>query len=182
MRVGYIRVSTIDQNKSMQVDALEAAGCEKIFSDSVSGATADRPGLDELIKFVRSGDCVVVWKVDRLGRSLKDLLEIIDGLKEKNVSFVSITDGFDTNTTTGNLFFQIMAVLAEYERNLIRERTRAGLDAARARGRTGGRKKKLSTDQVSTLKKMYESKEHSLREICDLFNISKPTLYRYVEE
>jgi len=182
MKIGYVRVSTHDQNKELQADALKKAGCGKIYSDNVSGVKADRPGLNDALQFLRAGDCLVVWRLDRLGRNLKHLIEIVDDLENRGIGFVSITEGFDTTTNGGKLVFQIFGALAEFERNLIRERTRAGLEAARARGRMGGRKFKLNAEQVSTLRAMYESKNHTLKEICSTFEITKPTLYRYLEK
>ena len=182
MKVGYTRISTQDQNQDLQIDALNNAGCERIFSDKVSGAKADRPGLNEVLEYLRPGDCLVVWKLDRLGRNLKHLIEVVEDLKSKKIGFVSLQDGFDTTTNGGKFVFQIFGAMAEFERDVIRERTRAGLDAARARGRTGGRKEKLNTTQVAALKTMYESKKHSLGEICSTFDIAKPTIYRYLEK
>ena len=179
MKIGYSRISTHDQNEDLQKDALVMAGCEKIYSDSVSGARVNRPGLDDALQYVRAGDCLVVWRLDRLGRNLKHLINVVDDLESRGVGFVSLTEGFDTTTNGGKLVFQIFGALAEFERNLIKERTRAGLEAARARGRLGGRKHKLSSKQISTLRAMYESKKHTLKEICTTFEITKPTLYRY---
>ena len=182
MKVGYTRISTLDQNQDLQLDALKNAGCEKFFSDKASGAKSDRPGLNEALGFLRSGDCLVVWKLDRLGRNLKHLIEVVEDLKSKKIGFVSLQDGFDTTTSGGKFVFQIFGAMAEFERDIIRERTRAGLDAARARGRTGGRKEKLNATQIAALKTMYESKKHSLGEICSTFGITKPTIYRYLEK
>ncbi len=179
MKVGYIRISTQDQNQDLQLDALKEAGCEKFFSDKVSGAKAERPGLTAALAFLRKGDSLVVWKLDRLGRNLKHLIGIFEDLESKKIGFVSLQDGFDTSTKGGKFVFQIFGALAEFERNLTRERTRAGLEAARARGRLGGRKEKLKPDQVATLKAMYDSKKHSLGEICSTFDVTKPTIYRY---
>jgi DNA invertase Pin-like site-specific DNA recombinase len=180
MKVGYARVSTIEQNPELQFDALRSAGCEKIFQDKISGAKAERPGLAEALAYLRPGDSLVVWRLDRLGRSLKHLLEVVEELEGRGVSFVVLQDGFDTATINGKLFFQIFGALAEFERNLIRERTMAGLTAARARGRKGGRKEKLTAKQVETLRKMADSRQHSVMEICRLLSISKPTYYRYL--
>ena len=181
MKIGYARVSTTDQNLDLQKDALEKAGCEKIFVDQASGAKTARPGLDQALEYVRKGDVLVCWRLDRLGRSLKHLIEVVEDLEKRGVGFVSLQEGFDTTTSGGKLVFQIFGALAEFERNLIRERTKAGLKAARARGRSGGRRQKLSQEQIATLKKLYDSKDHSLKEICDLFGITKPTLYRYLK-
>jgi len=181
MKIGYARVSTTDQNPELQLDALRQAGCEKIFQDKISGSKADRPGLSEALDYLRKGDCLVVWRLDRLGRSLKHLIQVIDDLDKRKIGFASIMEGFDTTTSGGKLVFQIFGALAEFERNLIRERTMAGLSAARARGRLGGRRKKLTETQVEVLKEMYAGKKHSVQYLCDFFEISKPTLYRYVK-
>lgn len=182
MKIGYSRISTQEQNADLQLDALKKAGCEKFFSDRVSGAKADRPGLAEALAYARAEDSLVVWRLDRLGRNLKHLLEVVEGLEKRGIGFVSIQDGVDTATNGGKFVFHIFGALAEFERNLIRERTRAGLEAARARGRIGGRKEKLTSTQIATLKAMYESKAHALGEICNTFHITKPTLYRYLEK
>ena len=182
MKIGYARVSTLEQHPEMQIDALKDSGCEKIYSDKVSGAKADRPGLQDALEYVRQGDCLVVWRLDRLGRSLKHLIEVVEGLESRGVGFISLQEGFDTTTSGGKLIFQIFGALAEFERNLIRERTRAGLVAARARGRVGGRREKLSSAQIETLKKMYESRQHTVKEICGVLGITKPTLYRYLSK
>lgn len=181
MKIGYARVSTGDQNPELQIDALQKAGCEKIFTDTISGAKTDRPELKKALDYVRKDDCLVVWRLDRLGRSLKHLIEVVEGLEAQGTGFISLQEGFDTTSSGGKLVFQIFGALAEFERNLIRERTRAGLDAARARGRVGGRKAKLDNNQVITLKAMHESRKHTIKEICGVFGISKPTFYRYLE-
>jgi DNA invertase Pin-like site-specific DNA recombinase len=173
MKIGYARVSTLEQNAQLQQDALNEAGCEKIYTDQVSGVKEDRPGLQEALDYVRKGDSLVVWRLDRLGRSLKHL-------ESRSVGLVSLQEGLDTTTAGGRLIFHIFGALAEFERNLIRERTQAGLAAARARGRKGGRKHKLEPEQVETLHRMYHSKQHSIKEICQVMGISKPTLYAYL--
>ena len=180
MKIGYARVSTLDQNPELQMDALEQAGCEKIYSDKISGAKTTRPGLDDALEYARKGDCLVVWRLDRLGRSLKHLIKVVEELEAEGVGFISQQEGFDTTTSGGKLVFQIFGALAEFERNLIQERTIAGLKAARARGRIGGRKAKLDSDQISTLNIMHESRKHTIKEICSVFGISKPTFYRYL--
>lgn len=181
MKIGYARVSTLEQNPELQLDALKSAGCEKVYKDKVSGAKAERPGLAEALSFVRPGDCLVVWRLDRLGRSLKHLIEVVEDLEERGVGFVSLQEGFDTTTSGGKLIFQIFGALAEFERNLIQERTKAGLEAARARGRKGGRRNKLKPEQVDTLRRMSKSRQHTVKEICRVMGISKPTYYRYLE-
>jgi len=180
MKIGYARVSTLEQNPEMQIDALKSSGCDKIYSDQVSGVRTDRPGLQEALDFTRPGDCLVVWRLDRLGRSLKHLIAVVEDLEARDVGFISLQEGFDTTTSGGKLVFQIFGALAEFERNLIRERTKAGLAAARARGRLGGRKEKLTPDQVATMRRMSESRQHTIVEICKVMGISKPTYYRYM--
>jgi DNA invertase Pin-like site-specific DNA recombinase len=178
--IGYARVSTQDQTPALQTDELKKAGCEKIYEDKASGTKEDRPSLQEMLSNLRKGEVVVVWRLDRLGRSLKHLLQIVEELEAKGVGFKSLTEGFDTTTSGGKLIFQIFGALGEFERNLIVERTKAGLEAARARGRKGGRKEKLNDKQVATLQGMYASKKHSIAEIGRTFGISRPTVYRYV--
>lgn len=183
MRIGYARVSTKDQNLDRQIDSLTAAGCEKIFSDKISGVKFERPELTMLTSQIRSGDVVVIYKLDRLGRSLKDLLTIVSDFEEKGVSFISLQDNIDTTTASGKLIFHIFASLAEFERDLISERTKAGLSAARARGRMGGRPKGLSDEAKKTAlaaETLYRTGDHSISEICGQLGISKPTLYNYL--
>ena len=182
MLIGYARVSTLDQSPELQQDALQAAGCEKIFTDKITGTAKTRPELDKLKEQLREGDTLVVWRLDRLGRSLKDLIEWVAYLETKGVEFKSLQESIDTTTSTGKLVFHMFAALAEFERNLIRERTQAGLAAARARGRKGGRTKALSPKQRRRAVELYDSKEISVKEICTMFSISKPTLYSYVRE
>ena len=148
MKIGYARISTADQNLELQTDALEKAGCEKIFTDRASGAKDDRPGLINAVEFCREGDSLVVWKLDRLGRSLKHLIETINVLHEKKVGFVSLQESIDTTTSGGKLIFHVFGALAEFERELIRERTNAGLASARSRGRLGGRPKLMTDKQL----------------------------------
>jgi DNA invertase Pin-like site-specific DNA recombinase len=180
MKIGYARISTHDQSVDLQRDALAAAGCEKIFQDTASGAKSERAGLAEAVEFARAGDTLVVWKLDRLGRSLKHLIETINQLHEKGVGFASLQENIDTTTSGGKLIFHVFGALAEFERELIRERTQAGLRAARARGRKGGRKEKLSPKQVEMAKAMVADPNISISAICETLKISKPTLYRYV--
>jgi DNA invertase Pin-like site-specific DNA recombinase len=182
MLVGYARVSTLEQNLSLQVDALIQAGCEKIFEDKVSGAKAERPGLQAAFEYVRPGDTLVVWSLDRLGRSLKHLIETVGQLEEREIGLYSLHEAIDTKTAGGRLVFQIFGALAEFERNLIRERTLAGLSAARARGRRGGRPKALNVTKTELLYKLYDEKEYTVKEICGLLAISKPTLYAYLRQ
>jgi len=179
MLVGYCRVSTKDQNVDLQKDALKAAGCEVIFDDvGISGVKATRPGLDKALACVRSGDVLVIWKLDRLGRSLRNLIELVSDLKEREVQFRSLTEGFDTTTPAGRVLFHIIGALAEMERDLIRERTSAGLTAARARGRHGGRKKNLTNGALRAAKAMMADRDTSPAEIAKTLNVSRATLYR----
>jgi DNA invertase Pin-like site-specific DNA recombinase len=182
MNIGYARGSTIDQNLDLQIDALNAAGCEKIFTDRITVTKFDRPELNELKRILRDGDTVVVWKLDRMGRGLRDLIKTMDEYKAKGVGFKSLTDGIDTTTSTGNLVFQMFGALAEYERNLIVERTQAGLRAGRARGKLGGRPKRLSDEQKDFLRKMPADKNITLQTIVDTFKISKATMYNVVHK
>jgi len=179
MFVGYARVSTHDQNLESQLDALENAGCEKIFQDHASGAKTARPGLDEALEYARKGDTLVVWRLDRLGRTLVHLVQTVTQLEQRGVGFKSLQESIDTTNSSGRLVFHIFSALAEFERNLIRERTKAGLAAARARGRKGGRPKKLDRKKTQLLYQLYDAKEHTVKEICQILGISKPTLYDY---
>jgi DNA invertase Pin-like site-specific DNA recombinase len=182
MLIGYARVSTDDQNLHLQRDALAAGGCEKVFEDKASGAKADRPGLTAAIEFARRGDLLVIWRLDRLGRSLKDLIRLAELLDGRGVGLRSLTDSIDTSSSGGRLVFHMFGALAEFERQLIRERTTAGLAAARARGRFGGRRKALDPDKRRLAVQLYAERKHTVREICRLMGISKPTLYSYVGE
>jgi len=181
MRVGYARVSSDDQNLDLQLDALRKAGCKKILEDRKSGARADRPGLTRLMETVREGDVVVIWRLDRLGRSLRDLLDLAARLEAEGVGLKCIQDNIDTTSSGGKFIFQVFGALAEFERNIIKERTQAGLAAARARGRTGGRPKALDSKEQRLLVKLHKAREHSIAQLCRMFNISKPTLYSYLE-
>ena len=184
MRVGYARVSTKDQSLDLQLDALRKAECEEVFSEVASGAKTARPVLDEVLSRLRVGDVLVIWKLDRLGRSLKHLVTLATELMEQEVGLVSLNDPIDTTTPQGRLIFNIFASLAEFERDLIRERTQAGLEAARARGRTGGRPRGLSKQAEATAmaaETLYREGRLSTQEICDQLGISKPTLYAYLK-
>jgi DNA invertase Pin-like site-specific DNA recombinase len=183
MLVGYARVSTDDQTLALQLDALQAASCEKLFTDTMSGAKAERPGLSEALEFCRPGDVLAVWRLDRLGRSLTQLIALMTTLDEKGVGFKSLTEQIDTTTSGGKLIFHIFGALAEFERNLIRERTKAGLAAARARGRQGGRPKTKALDtprKIQLAQKMYDDPENTIEDICRAMGISRATLYRYI--
>lgn len=181
MLVGYARVSTQEQTLDLQKDALNKLGCERTFADVISGAKQERKGLSEALEFVRHGDTLVVWKLDRLGRSLKHLIETVTTLHERGVGFKSLTEQIDTTTSGGKLIFHVFGALAEFERDLIMERTHAGLEAARARGRQGGRPRRLDEKKLKMLSALYTDKSHSINDICSTLNISKSTLYRYVE-
>lgn len=189
MLIGYARVSTDDQTLDLQVDALTAAGCEerRIYTDQVSGTTTERAGLAKALEMLREGDTLVVWRLDRLGRSLPHLIEVVADLKARHIGFRSLTESIDTTTPAGELIFHIFGALAQFERNLIRERTTAGLAAARARGRFGGGQRKLSPQQASLLQATYEARDatghpiHTIDTICEMFKISRATLFRYVK-
>ncbi len=181
MLVGYARVSTLEQEIALQIDALKNAGCKKIFKDKISGVKTERPGLDAAIKFLRPGDTLLVWRLDRLGRSLKHLIETVTPLEQQGIGFRSLQESMNTTTSGGKLIFQIFGALAEFERNLIRERTMAGLKAARARGRKGGRPKALNEKQIEWARQLYNDKADSVKDICKTLNISKPTLYNYLK-
>ena len=184
MFVGYARVSTHEQTLALQHDALQQASCDRVFTDTISGAkwtTQDRGGLNEALAFMRPGDTLVVWKLDRLGRSLRHLIETISLLQERGIGFKSLTEQIDTTSSGGKLIFHVFGALAEFERDLIRERTRAGLQAARARGRQGGRPRKLDAKKLKMLHALYDDKSNSVADILRTLNISKSTLYRYVK-
>jgi len=181
MFIGYARVSTQEQTLNLQQDALHKAGCDRIFTDIASGAKTERIGLEEALNYVRKGDTLVVWRLDRLGRSLPHLIATMTDLEERGIGFKSLTENIDTTTSGGKLIFHIFGALAEFERNLIRERTTAGLMAARARGRRGGRPHVLTERQRSIAQALYSDKQHSIAEICQTLKVSKATLYRYIQ-
>jgi DNA invertase Pin-like site-specific DNA recombinase len=178
--IGYARVSTDDQNASLQQDALKAAGCMKTFTDKASGSLASRPQLDRMLDQLRPGDVVVVWRLDRLGRSLKNLITLVEELAEKGVGFRSLTENIDTTTNSGKLVFHIFGALAEFERTLIRERTMAGLAAARARGRVGGRPPTMTPQKIKVAREMYDSREHTVEAIANTLGVSRKTVYRHL--
>jgi len=182
MLIGYARVSTNDQNLDLQKDALSKVGCEKIFSDEISGTVSSRPGLNKLQEQLRAGDTLVVWRLDRLGRSIRDLIDWVTKLENDGIGFMSLQESIDTTTSNGKLVFHLFAALAEFERNLISERTKAGLDAARARGRTGGRPKALDDENKKILIELYNEKKMPVNKLCEMMKISKPTLYSYVKQ
>jgi len=177
MLVGYARVSTDDQNLDLQADALTKAGCERLFRDQVSGAAAVKAALEEALAYLREGDTLVVWKLDRLGRTVKGLVELVDLLKVRGIQFRSLTDGIDTSTPAGRFFFHMMAALAEMERDLIRERTTAGLAAARARGRMGGRKLKLDDTKLDAARKLLDAGTPAVA-VAKALGVGRATLYR----
>ena len=181
MLIGYARVSTDDQSLNLQRDALEEIGCEQIFQDQMSGAKVERPGLRQALKYARAGDTLVVWRLDRLSRSLTDLIAVVTQLELESINFKSLHESIDTVSSSGKLVFHLFGALAEFERNLIRERTQAGLQAARARGRMGGRPKALNQTKRNLVVTLYDEKHHSVYQICQMMGISKPTLYKYVE-
>jgi DNA invertase Pin-like site-specific DNA recombinase len=182
MKIGYARVSTLEQTLDLQIDALKQAGCKKIITDKNRGSVADRSGLMKLKEDLREGDTVVVWRLDRLGRSLKHLIQWINELQTLGVGFTSLQESITTTTSTGQLIFHVFGALAEFERNLIRERSKSGLAAARARGRLGGRPKQLESNKRKLTVKLYQDREHTVQEICRMMGISKPTLYQYLRE
>jgi DNA invertase Pin-like site-specific DNA recombinase len=181
MLIGYARVSTADQTLDLQKDALQKAGCDRIFTDTASGAKSERVGLDEALSYVRPGDTLVVWRLDRLGRSLRHLIETITALNNRKIGFKSITESIDTTTSGGKLVFHIFGALAEFERDIIKERTQAGLTAARARGRLGGRPKALTSKKAQMAEALYKDKNNTIDEICKTLNISRATLYRNIK-
>src|SRR5437588_1261938 len=180
MLIGYARVSKHEQNLNLQLDALKAAGCEKIFTDKITSLKEERKGLDEALTFLRPGDVLVVWKLDRLGRTLRHLIDLVASFNERGIGFKSLKETIDTTTSTGKLIFHIFGALAEFERDIIHERTQAGLEAARARGKKGGRPRALSGKKIQTLRELYNGKKHSIPEICSILGISRSTVYRYV--
>lgn len=179
MFIGYARVSTDDQNLDLQIDALKMAGCEQLFTDQVSGAAAVKTGLEAALSYLREGDTLVVWKLDRLGRTVKGLVELADLLNSRGIQFRSLTDGIDTSTAAGRFFFHMMAALAEMERDLIRERTTAGLAAARARGRKGGRKLKLDDAKRDAARKLLEAGTPAV-DVAKTLGVGRATLYRHL--
>lgn len=180
MNIGYSRTSTDSQNDSLQLDALKEAGCEKIFSDVASGSKTDRVGLRECIEFARSGDVIVAWKLDRIGRSLKDLIETVNTLKSRDIGLKVLTQNLDTTTPSGMLIFHVFGAIAEFEKSLIQERTAAGLKIARARGRLGGRPKALDKKQVAVAESLYGDGKTSVSQICKTLGISRATFYRNI--
>jgi DNA invertase Pin-like site-specific DNA recombinase len=181
MNIGYARVSTHDQTLALQRDALEKAECEKIFTDQISGTKAERKGLEEALSHLRRGDTLVVWRLDRLGRSLRHLIDTITELNARGVGFKSLTENIDTTTSGGKLVFHIFGALAEFEREIIRERTQAGLQAARDRGKVGGRPKALTVKELQILRNMAADPSLTVSDICKTLGIGRTTFYRYVK-
>lgn len=178
--LGYARVSTVDQDAALQVDALEKAGCDRVFVDTMSGTVAHRPQLDKMLEHARDGDTIVVWRLDRLGRSLRQLITQVQELDNRGVGFRSLQESIDTTSPGGRLIFHVFGALAEFERDLITERTTAGLAAARARGRQGGRPAKLTSEQIRTAKRLYDDSELTVAEIGQVLGVSRATVYRSI--
>ncbi|WP_374091084.1 recombinase family protein [Methylomicrobium lacus] len=180
MLVGYARVSTQDQNPDLQLDALKVAGCEKMFVEKASGAQRDRPELLAALDYLRAGDCLVVWKLDRLARSLKQLIETVELLESRSIGLRSLTEAIDTTTAGGKLVFHVFGALAEFERSIIRERTKAGLEAARARGKKGGRPPALVAKDLAAAKAMLSDPEITMEEVAKRLRVAPSTLYRHL--
>lgn len=181
-RVGYARVSTEDQNPDSQTDRLTTAGCVKVFTDTASGTLDRRPQLDACLSYLRPGDQLVVTKLDRLGRSLRHLLALVTDLEQRKVDLVVLDQAIDTSTPVGKMLFAVIGAIAEFERDLISERTRAGLDAARARGRKGGRRPVMTAEKAKVARQMYDSREHTMAVIARTVGVSRATLYRHLGE
>ncbi len=178
--LGYARVSTADQNPDLQLDALRAAGCYRLFVDTASGALDERPQLAKVLDHLRSGDTLVVWKLDRLGRSLRHLIDTVADLERRDIGFRSLQESIDTTSPGGKLIFHIFGALAEFERDLIRQRTLAGLAAARARGRAGGRPRSMTATKIALARQMYDAQQHSLAEIAKTLGVSRASIYRHL--
>lgn len=181
MDVGYIRVSKKEQDPALQRKELEAAGCEWIYEERISTREHSRPELDRALEYCREGDTLVVWKLDRLGRSIKELIELVGALSERGVEFRSLRESLDTSTPGGKLVFHVFASIAEFERDVIRERTVAGLEAARARGRKGGRKPVMDQRKIALASRLLADRETPISEICEAVGVSRATLYRYLQ-
>jgi DNA invertase Pin-like site-specific DNA recombinase len=181
MLIGYTRVSTHDETVDPQVDALREAGCEQLFTDTVSGGATERPGLASAVSHLGEGDALVVWRLDRLGRSVPHLIETLTDLKNRGIGFKSLTEGIDTTKRCGKLVFRHFGALAEFERDISRERTEVGIAAAKARGRSVGRRNILTPKEIASIKKLYADKKTPIDDICKIYNISRMTLWRYVK-
>ena len=182
MKIGYARVSTADQHLRMQEDALKSAGCEEVFHDVISGVTTERPGLDKALAYLRDGDTLVIWRLDRLGRSIQHLIHTVKSLQERRIGLHSLQENIDTSTSGGKLVFHIFSALAEFERDLLRERTQAGLKAARVRGKMGGRPPLLDNRQINRMVEMYDEQKNTVAEICKIYDISRPSFYNYLKK
>lgn len=182
MLIGYVRVSTSDQNLDLQLDALKQVGCDKIYKDIASGVKTDRIGLSEVLKYIRNGDTLVVWRLDRLGRSLRHLIDTINQINDQGSYFRSLQENIDTSTSGGKLIFHIFGALAEFERDIIRDRTKAGLEAARKRGKYGGRPKIMDKNKIALAKSLFKDKSNSIASICEVLEVSKTTLYRCLKK
>lgn len=180
--VGYTRVSTHEQNLNLQLDALKKYNCVQIFKEYASGAKEDRKELKELFKFIRPNDTLVVWRLDRLARSIKQLIKMVDELNNKNIQLISVTEHINTTTPSGKLTFHIFAAIAEFEKNIIQDRVQAGLAASRARGKIGGRPKKMNEDKIKKAQYMWDSKKWSINEICENLGVSHMSVYRYIKQ
>ena len=181
MMIGYARVSTEQQETEAQLPELRKAGCKRIYEETMGGGTMDRPELAKCLERLEKGDTLVVWRLDRLGRSIRDLLQIVDRLDKSGINFISLKERFDTSTAAGRLVFHFFAALTQFEKELIRERTMAGLSSARARGRLGGRKKVLNAQQTRVVRTMWESREHTRHEIASHFTVSVATIDRVLK-
>jgi DNA invertase Pin-like site-specific DNA recombinase len=180
VRIGYARVSTLDQSPNLQLDALKAAGCEKIFNETASGAQRDRPELAAALHYAREGDSICVWRLDRLGRSLKQLIETVEGLEAKGIGLRSLNESIDTTTPGGRLIFHVFGALAQFERELIKERTAAGLASARAQGKVGGRPSSMTEKDVAAARAMLTNSAITMTEVAKRLNVSVATLYRHI--
>ena len=182
MNIGYARVSTSSQELGLQEDALMAADCKQIFTDTASGVASNRHGLEQALSYARDGDTIVVWRLDRLGRSIQHLIQTVKELQERKIGFKSLQENIDTTTSGGKLVFHIFGALAEFERDLIKERTMAGLKAARARGHFGGRPKLLTVQQIRRILELYKEGNSTVAEICKIYNISSKSFYNYIKQ
>lgn len=180
--IGYARVSTASQTTDLQEDALHSAGISTIFKDIISGSTTERPQLNECLKYLRKGDTLIVWKLDRLGRSLKHLIALIQEFEEKGIHFKSLQESIDTSSSSGKLIFHLFCALAEFERNLISERVRSGIESARKRGRKGGRPEVMTREQAEKAYRLLNSGNASPKELMTMFNVKKTSLYKYIKQ
>ena len=180
-KIGYGRISTADQSTDLQTDALRDAGCERVFIDEASGTLRDRPQLTRALDYLRPNDVLVVWRLDRLGRSLRNLIDVVQQLAERDIGLISLREAIDTTTPSGRLVLHVFASISEFERDLIVERTRAGLQAARARGRVGGRPAVLTGEKLRVARQMYDSREYTVTAIADTLGISRATVYRHLQ-